>query len=357
VKQQETIHVKNICPDDLGYFWALLTKQALENRNVMFQEENDDYNYLIDFLNGVYPNMAHYCRVRFVNRSMNSVYAVTLPQLSGHHSTLICVSKNEKHFALKIISNQSEFEQEVRCITAINQYFKQYGFPQQEFPYFYAFGSKAWNSPYILHSKYDVVNFNIIKIQMSEVLVNPERLEGAMKALTIDTNHFVKPWWLFEPGPSKPLAGGVIVMLCGDYYHHVTPYNVKEAIYGAQYWLDMYHKAGVVHRDIRLSNILRFDYPPAYVTIANKKLPGVSASDLCSQWQLIDFNLGCCLNEGMSEVSTTLQRNSAQWKNAGRKVRQKLQDDADQSLEVVEVSWNRSDDNEMLVDLILTFVR
>ncbi len=94
---------------------------------MMFMEDNVDYFYLINFLNHIHPKMAHYCRTRFVNMSMNSVYAVSLPQLPSLGAKTICVSKKDKHFALKVIMSKAQFEQEVQCIAQINRYVNKHG--------------------------------------------------------------------------------------------------------------------------------------------------------------------------------------------------------------------------------------
>jgi hypothetical protein len=228
---------------------------------------------------------------------MNRVYAVSLPQLQSLHKKTICVSKNEKHFALKVVTSQFEFDQEVQCIAQINRYINEHGVLEDEFPHFYAFGSKKLNSDYILHNSYELVNFEYIKSQMRKVFSDTATL-------------LPTPWWLYDPNPTTSInEGGVIVMLCGDLYNRVTSDNMNFMACGVNYWLGLYHKAHVVQRDIRLSNILRFSYPPVYTYFRNRygNTYVVSNVDSFLQWQLIDFNLGYCLNES-DHVLTKIHR-------------------------------------------------
>ncbi len=263
------------------------------------------------------------------------------------------MSKNDKHFALKVIPSRAQFEQEVQCITQINRYVNQHGGLEYEFPYFYAFGSKPWNGNYVSHSVNEPVVISHIKMSMPKVFGDSTGLVGSMTSLTVDSTVSVKPWWLYEPIPTMSLDGGVIVMLCGDFYHRVALDTVKSMTHGVQYWLDIYHKANVLHRDIRLSNIMRFDHPPLYRPFINQRMIA-SASNSCLQWQLIDFNVGYCLAGTESHILTKIHRDTAQWKYAGWIVQQKIQEN--QLFGHIEFPWKYSDDDQMLMDMVLRFL-
>jgi hypothetical protein len=103
---------------------------------------------------------------------------------------------------------------------------------------------------------------------------------------------------------------------------------------GVNYWPGLYHKAHVVQRDIRLSNILRFSYPPIYIHSRDRKTYVFPNVDSFLQWQLIDFNLGYCLTEN-DHVLTKIHQESERWKNVGLRVKQLQQ--AGQS--EIEVCW------------------
>jgi hypothetical protein len=119
---------------------------------------------------------------------------------------------------------------------------------------------------------------------------------------------------------------------------------------GVNYWLGLYHKARVVHRDIRLSNILRFSCPPFYTHFRDKSIINVVSpnGDSFLQWQLIDFNLGYCLTES-DHVLTKIHLKSEQWKNVGLRVKQLQQ----ANILEIEVSWTVLDDDQMLINLLL----
>lgn len=288
--------------------------------------------------------------------SMNSVYAVSLPQLESARATTICVPKNDKHFALKVIRSEAQFDQEVRCIAQINKYFDECDFPEGEFSQFYAFGSRKWREKYVSHSSNEPVDFESIRFDISRVFGDLLGLEDDMHALAVRNNCILPqqtPWWLYDPSPATPLKGGVIVMLCGNYRHKITPDTVQSMSRGVQYWLDLYHKARVVHRDVRASNILRFSPPPQHRHVVQKTVPH-ACKESCLQWQLIDFNLGYCLEESKNHVQTTLQRGFLQWKNAGWLVQQILQRKAnDHRVEQIAVLWTYLDDDQMFLDLLL----
>jgi hypothetical protein len=345
-KQSESIHVMTIDPGDFRFLWALLTKEALADRNVIFVEGNNDFYYLIQFLNYIYPNIAYYCRTKFVSMSNNSVYAVTLPQLTGRKSTsTMCVSKVDKHFALKVVSSQSYFEREVDCIARINSYIDDKNV--QEASKFYAFGSKAWNGDYISHAFSPPIDFTKLKKPLNHVVSNE----------SMDFGSDLQPWWLFEPAPRQPLEGGVIVMRCGDYSKHAKAYDnvVEPMIFGVQFWLNLYHQAQVLHRDIRLPNIMRFDDPPVYTAIVDRNSNETSRNNgnrnSCLQWQLIDFSIGHCLKKDEESVMTQLHINSAQYQNAGWMVKEI------NNQEQFEYEWTYFDDQQMMMNVFVKFLK
>eukprot|EP01031_Cornospumella_fuschlensis_P026993 gene26993-32612_t len=390
LRQQESINMIEIEPSSLGYYWALLTKQALENRNVMFLEGHDAM-YLIDFLDGLQPHAAHYCRTRFITMSMNSVYAVTLPQREAEKGESLCISKSVKHFALKVIQNQQQFEQEAQCIAQINGYIHSHGYGIGEGcnSTFYALGSKKWGEECKIHNSRA---FDTSKIGSLLGEIMRPALEAHEQRMRDD----VVPWWLYVPKPDKPLAGGVILMLCGDYNHKVSASNRVLAYRGVSYWLDLIHSAGVLHRDIRRSNIMRFDRPVRYTAVipkekksgkeaheqkgdgeagdykdeltkdeqkedgkegeqkgdGDKKGDG-KAPDDCLPWQLIDFNLGYCFTENIKEQSgavTAVHVESSQYKNAGLTLHSTINK---ANGEWMNYMWTYRDDREMLGELFV----
>ena len=393
-QQQQSINVINIKSDQFSYVWALLTKQALDNRDIMYVNNWDAY-YLVNFLNSIYPKLAHYCRSRFIKMSMNSVYAITLPQLMTERGkSTMRLSKKDKHFALKVIPSQSEFDQEVACIAKINSHIDGMNGGDNEYCGFYAFGSKQFNGNYQSHSSNrNIVNFDCIKEMMRDVFKEasaskasassaqksaPARqtrsLSRRASELSTTTSSATtsaptssedppQPWWLYQPGDDPSSRGGVIVMICGDLNNKVT----LDCESDVAKWLKLYHDARVLHRDIRQSNIVRFKRPPLYqsaVSIAdrpsnscsnnnsnnnsnsnnnNSSSNSSSSSSNGYEYQLIDFNLACCLDDGTTIMETTLQRGGVQWENASFAHKGATRN-TDGS---VTVNWSAKHDDEM----------
>jgi hypothetical protein len=110
------------------------------------------------------------------------------------------------------------------------------------------------------------------------------------------------------------------MMQCGDFYKtDITIANIQAVANGATYWLDVYHKARVLHRDIRIRNIMRFDPSPVYSHyMTNKKRKYCSSEKQRGEiseakknssraWQLIDFSVGHCLSDNEETARTVMQ--------------------------------------------------
>jgi hypothetical protein len=356
-KQEESIDILTINPSDLSELWAILTVEALRDPDIIYVQGNHDSCYLSQFLNSLHPDSFHYCRTRFVAMSMNQVYAISLPQLSTIQGNVsLGISSKDKHFALKVISSQSQFIAEVECITRINQYIEKndgvLGDGTVPVP-FYAIGFKPWGGNLeCFNAKYTQIDFESIKNDLVDVFKGNEVI-GSFSSLTMHDEYDqpVVPWWLHQPIPSKPLNGGVIVMHCGDLYCRPDSNSLSSLMDGVTYWLNLYHDAGVLHRDIRFNNMVRFSnvpshYTPSIIESADNK---AVTEATCLQWQLIDFNTACCLAEDRSEVKTILQRNSSQYLRAGWLVKRTAKQSED-SETTFKYSWRKYDDIQMLVD-------
>jgi len=137
-------------------------------------------------------------------------------------------------------------------------------------------------------------------------------------------------------------------MRYGDYNNKVVDDSFVRDIL---YWLRLVHSAGVVQRDIRSSNIVRFSPVSTYVE------DGVSGpilnnpTDKEPEWQLIDFNIGNIVAQ--NEV-ICINKASGQYRGAGRAVKSVGEQSAS---ETFDYKWTTSDDYEMLCELMMKVPR
>eukprot|EP01031_Cornospumella_fuschlensis_P030251 gene30251-36557_t len=335
--------------------------------------KGQDALYLIDFLSHLHPKLPFYCRTRFVSMSMNRVYAVTLPQLQNGNKGDFVVAKYTKHFALKIVPSQDQFEQEVKCITRINEHLAQqrtfFGQGVGNFTYFYALGSKKWGEALSTYQYCPELRFDNIKSDLENVVFSDRgnivgKGSSSSNSNSRSADNSAQPWWLFQPKSEKPLPGGVIVMLCGHFGEALSDADVESVVEGVSAWLKLYHDARVLHRDIRLSNIMRFSSPSSYnpYFYYGSNSYNTSASTTVArnslQWQLIDFNLGYCFEEeeqGDTAI-THLQRGAAQCESAGVMVRGAVATETQTNPDWLQMQyhWTYSDDYQMLLRLVAT---
>jgi serine/threonine protein kinase len=108
-----------------------------------------------------------------------------------------------------------------------------------------------------------------------------------------------------------------------QYDSKITNNNFRKALGGVYKSLEICHHAKVLHRDIRLPNIMLFDN---------------------NEWQLIDFGLSCFSGDRIK-----LNEKTEQYKQAGSIVHAA-------SLEN-NYCWTINDDYEMLGELIINFLK
>jgi hypothetical protein len=380
-------------PGHLGSLWGSLTYRAIQRKQCGFNTSTADYCYLTRFLNTICPNLAHYCRTRFIGSSMNRVYAITLPQRYGddtlNNQYSLASSARTKHLAVKVIASGSLFDQEVACLQQIWSYINQltHGsssktanaiIPSMKIDEvvakrFYAYGymrmasGTTRNPPTItLFNPEDASKFPELQQEIN-LLLQPLRDNTCELA----KNKHKDVWWLHQPVATTPLTGGVIIMHCGDYSHdgHSEVYHGKELLkrYSKLHsdlflWLELIHNAGVLHRDLRLPNILRFKSSSR--TFVHHRVAASSESTSASthievhanpegEWQLIDFNVSACLQGGASTADTVLKKSEAQFKYGGWRLCREgnsMEDDP------FHYQWSMIDDLEMLTKTLSDIV-
>jgi hypothetical protein len=373
-------------PSHLGSLWGALTYRAIQRKQCGFNTSTADYFYLTQFLNTICPNLAHYCRTRCIGSSMNRVYAVTLPQQYGDgtrsNQQTFAASARTKHLAVKVIASNALFDQEVACLERIWGYINQLtggsssssttanarpsmNIDEVVAKRFYAYGymrmatGTARNPPTItLFNPDDEIKLPGLQQEMN-ALLQPLRDNTCQ----LSEKKHKDVWWLHQPVPTTPLTGGVIIMHCGDYSldGHSEVYNEKELLMkysqirgDLSFWLELIHNAGVLHRDLRLPNILRFKstlrtFVHHHVAVSNESgstQREVHADPEEGEWQLIDFNVSACLERGASTADTLLKKSEAQFKYGGWRLHRKGRKMEGDSF-VYE--WSQIDDMEMLM--------
>jgi hypothetical protein len=104
-------------------------------------------------------------------------------------------------------------------------------------------------------------------------------------------------------------------MRYGDYNNKVVDDSFVRDIH---YWLRLVHSAGVVQRDIRSNNIVRFSPVSTYVEEGVSGPISNNPTDKELEWQLIDFNIGNIVAE--NEV-ICINKASGQYRGAGSAVK------------------------------------
>lgn len=139
-------------------------------------------------------------------------------------------------------------------------------------------------------------------------------------------------WWYRQLRKSGD-NHGIIVMRCGDFKTQLSspwvPNAVKQAAsVRCQLWLRLIHGARVLHRDLRVQNIVWFGKSALKYDGIAECNPYRHREDQCGEhefteskagdWQIVDFNLACeCEGEGEMVAETLLNKESGQFRSAG----------------------------------------
>lgn len=337
----ETLTILRADPYHLCLLWALLTKEVVLDRSIIFDDVVSGY-HLSKFLNG-HLKLAGLCRVVCIGRSTSKVWGVSFPTVKG--STVVVSQRTEeKDLAIKVIATDAKFEQEVRCLEA-------YAATHPEsLLQFYAIG----------HCRGDLMKFftSDWKHHLNQF---SENLAESLAPQCGRTDPL--PWWEYIPAPCQ---GGIILMRCADYagLHRDAYADVSNRVVGVQESLRKFHEAGVLHCDLRPQNMMYFP---------QKQLCGAAGNEIVlpNGWQLVDLSLGglgsfdartnlCTAVAAISIASSppvkkfhvriTIYKMSGQYMDAGISVVKagKCTDKSE-----FEYTWTLDDDHEMLMATIL----
>lgn len=372
-KDLTTLNIIYFVPDLMSEVWTLFSKQAYENRSITYVNE-EDTKLLIQSLHALVPYSPFYCRSQWIGSSMHNVYAITLPQLlrsSTDKRLTFAVSKNLKHFAMKIIPDQKLFDNEVKCLEKINSYIQENSDKVEFTCTFYALGCKKRNEKEVQSFSLEAQsNFQTYRTLIPP-LIKPK--------ISLYEQLPYKPWWMYipenTPSSSSSLTstktttidatepsssstspsssgGGVIFMKCGEYKLAGKKFyirqNLDSVLEDVHIWLRTIHAAGALHRDLRIRNIIKFtDFPP-YVQRDDdvRQLEALKALSISGrnrgEWQIIDFNISS--SDATKDNEQEIQRESGQAKHAGWRVQSQFPEDAVSA----KVLWSKEDDYEML---------
>jgi hypothetical protein len=328
----ETLEVLSVSPESISILWDELNVLALNSPASIYTDPTDAAA-ILRFLHSVHPRAVGYCRVVPVGKSHSTVYAVTFPQLFTQRDVrYLGVSSHIKHIAVKVVETAESFNRETECLRKIWTYLTAESI--FEAANFYALG--ATSSTETESWSLDWINF--------------KTSFGTAANLIIKSSQSTQPWWWQSLLPSDMNIRGCIIMRCGEYKQPLAYRNrevKKRAADCCAWWMRIIHQAGVIHRDIRMRNVVEFRswFRPYSVNGDYKYvLPqGEDMTQSCYEWQLIDLGLGCSADNKDAIIINT---KSGQYYGAGVSVRNKGTGRREFSYR-----WGVHDDFEMLLTL------
>jgi hypothetical protein len=338
----ESLRVIRGYPDATECLWAKLTKEAVLDPTVMYCDAVDSF-HATRFLSRI-ARFHGYCRTLAVAASGAKVFSVTFPTQSRGD---IIIKRKTNEFAIKIVQNDFEFENEVSCLSQFHDYLQQND--PQAARSFYALGYwKSTDENPVYFGDWSTY-FEDLRDQMEQLLCcGAEQHHGN----TADPC----AWWELVPAEDDVLAeagfhsipGGIIIMRSADVLSDVAHRSklLGSLIADSGTWMERIHAAGLLHCDVRWRNILYF---PA-LTVENRSDQVVGKTAKVSLqaepgFQIVDFGLGAILRDGATAIRRTVDKRTGQFANAG----QRLKECADSvSTETFKFDWMAWDDRDML---------
>jgi hypothetical protein len=295
------IKIRRITSEQVDLIWRSIVDHANNNRSFHL---TTDAPLIFGALRRLTSFDLHAVRVQVAAKSRSTVYYVTLPT-----NARVLKVPLTKLYAFKVIHDSASFRKEVGLLQSILQTWKSEGIAAQ----FYYRG-------YYDHSINEVVLDDEVKNKL-------------------ETQRCSYDWLGLDESLNG--TGGVIIMNAGKRDKLELCADTHGQIFADLYYcLRICHKSGIVHRDIRPANCVKFG----------------------DCWQLIDFDLAERVDESGS-CETKLNTTSHQFKSSGFSIKQQApsvvsvglgQEStlstvgfADNTTELV-TQWSFSDDVEML---------
>ena len=294
----ERVKFNQIHFGDISSRWSSLCREVERDPSRMYADA-DDYRALQRLLLQYTP-LAGFCRVVNIGSSSNRVYKITLPQWI-ENTKFVGVDLNTTHFVVKVVNRREEFYTEAWCLEKVSQYLKN---NQTLGDAFFALGycDCSTEAAPVYFTKNWRGYFEQIKSEMSALATK------CRDKLAMDSSG----WWhnRVEPAP-----GGVIIMRLGDFNPNggikaMMIANAKKLVNDTAENLLTWHRAGVIHRDVRRNNIMFFKKQEGvcFRHITGNQQPAQSRFDITTEgWQIIDASLSGInpLNEVDDEVEVT----------------------------------------------------
>lgn len=278
------LHILQVPVDSLATLAFSLKSHSLKDRSWFLTPDGPLIMGALSSI-GVSPLQ---CRVKFVKQSMDRVYFLNVPVHAK--GTPFKVLSSVPTLALKVVGG-SRYYQEARALKKIAA--------SGEIKEFYALGAAPSTSAVWFQEK-----------------------EEPWRELSSNVDD---GWWNVQR--SYEGRGGVIIMRPG---REMVPEGAlcdrRAIVDGVKKTLAAAHSCGIVHTDIRCSNILYFD------PVDENGSGG---------WQLVDFGLSVAENS-----TVNLQVHSYRARNAGYRIHRLLA--SSHRGTVLECTWSRQDDIEMV---------
>lgn len=268
------------------------------------------------------------CKISIKGISSSTAWEVSLPE------------DNQTRFLIKINFDEERFLKESKALAeiALNQ-------PQT----FYVYGAMVFNalpelSPGsflvdINHQQFQVEKYRYFKEEQWPQLLHPSKFGLRSAEIPAANPWFSRRYKLnskFTKFPfRKPrdgiFSGGLIVMEVGEAIDiaNFEPAEIEKLVYDINGSLQLIHKAGVLHADLRMMNILRFNH-----------------RDGTYRYDLIDFDLSC----SKADPHIRIFPGTSQAKRAPMNVRSQLTSNEESTV----VKWCEAYDYCMFYDYLLT---
>lgn len=265
------------------------------------------------------------CRIKLVGCSSNAVYGITLMDNNN------IIQKRVVHFCIKVIGDENWCPQKG---------FSEEDLTEQEVRLSGTIATAAHNEK---RPCYLWAGFTASSEKIEWWIRTPADIDEAARMLTaIKIKGRDCAWWKLVP-TRDTRSSGALIMQAGHYNHKITFAELPKLMLEVSECLSFYHRQGILHRDIRLPNVVKFG----------------------ESFQLIDFGLAVPQNANSRNITLT------QLRNCGKSVLRRalsagLVNTSNNQLEYIgggkyeevlfDDQWSADDDHEMFAAMVARFL-